>query len=734
MLVALAGLAQGASAQQPPRFELERVGLSGDGYDSERGWTNSMWGDFPVPWTPIRPAWYSGRTATQVNGERRGSHAWVHDRASGAAVRVGLYDDGHTRLDGVQNSAPHYRMNESVLLGHSSRAHSPTVFVGESAWAFDVNSGLTTRAGLYDAEHQSGRLLHNQWQGTSAGVLAYGQAQRNNAQGTLSGVSAWVYDTRSRLSTRVGLLGELYVGGGYAWSAISQITATGHVLGRSSYRAGTNWERSDHWVYDHTTGVTLRLGLGSGAPRTAADRDYTEDISMNDAGQIVGTTSGLMTLPSSEAWRLDAGAAAARVIGLRGAPFESAFDGVRDTVGRIRADGTVYGGTIRWRSDGAHDRHAWINHPVAGTREVLGLRRASDEGRPIARADGLARVFATGTAVGTTSRRSVSGQLSQEVWVRDESGVREIGLREPGLAGAEGPTEWTLNVYDDGAVVGASGVRAANEVVGNKLWLHDIASRRTHKLGLSGGRYTGSDGREEGRYVGRSATGHYFGEATSFAGVTPSFTQAWVWSAATQKTTELGLNGPDYIYNGRLLSSTISLLSDSGVAAGTSVRVNITAPTAASASVGSVAWYYDPATGISHDVLAGAANVVRRSDNYASATAEVLTPEGYLLGRYRQIDDEAGVYGRERAYLYRPDVGFHDIQSLIVGEGNEQVHHLQLNFSVHEGLQLLAQGYLRGQTPEDGRSLFILRPVPTPVAAGVLVLLGVSALGRRARR
>lgn len=226
------------------------------------------------------------------------------------------------------------------------------------------------------------------------------------------------------------------------------------------------------------------------------------------------------------------------------------------------------------------------------------------------------------------------------------------------------------------------------------------------QIGLTGGVFTGADGTQISDAEYLNAGGQVAGTSHRVVGPgTDSGTSTWVYDSARLSTLQTGLTDAAHSGSGGYQYSNNTFQDDNGVVMGYSRRY-----TGVNTQCGEDAWYYDPTTGMTTQATGGVPDTVYVATNYAYSKAVAQTDSGFMLGYYRRYP--GGVGGAEqRAFIYRPDLGFSDLGDLVDGglaqAGWDQL--LSADFGPSADW-VGGAGLVAGQNPAGGsQSAFIMR-------------------------
>lgn len=275
----------------------------------------------------------AGGFSLRYNGgaAQLGQAAWVTDGAT--THRVGLLSgDAAGGAAYVSTGGAAYgeliEIGPGYVAGNSYRYLGDT-HAGQAAWFVSMPGGPATRIGLWD-ETGSGADEFTSANGAQVtyvnatalvGGVAYaagttrrylGSAETGSSFGSGYGVAAWVYDTATGETTRVGLTGDEFtkISGetnsgteiGAQFSNFGVINAAGYIRGGTlSYSATTTATTMATWVsHVDDPGAVIRVGLHDPAGTPEEEREYTYAggnqnsallIDLTESGYLAGMSS-----------------------------------------------------------------------------------------------------------------------------------------------------------------------------------------------------------------------------------------------------------------------------------------------------------------------------------------------------------------------------------------------------------------------------------------------------------
>ncbi|MBM4061148.1 MAG: hypothetical protein FJ265_08640 [Planctomycetes bacterium] len=639
--------------------------------------------------------------------------------------RLGLFTPAHTGPGGHQESYAVLHLSRGHVLGSATRFANGNPF-GSDAWCWD---GATTQAiGLTGGSYTDPngfQYAQSTLMGTAGHVA--GWSRRLIQPAGYAGQDSWLWNGTATLP--IGLVGGVYLGSaGYQFNEPTHVNATGLVAGYSRRIDNVVHENGqDCWLWNGS--ATLQLGYSGTGYIMANGYQYSRIVALDDAGRALGFSDRFVNAYDSngrDAWIWQGGATTR--IGLDGPPYVGTNGfryngcGLMNRSGKAagtaqRLSGTTTLGSDSWFWNGyqAVQIGLWgANYTCPSGLQISEPRHLNDAGQ------------VAGYSVRYTGVSTLNGQ---DTWLwTSATGNRQIGLTGGIYIGSAGyQTSELLGQNDAGQVVGRSArIGGASSSLGVDSWFWNGTS--TVQVGLVGGDYLSSanvqvsDVFAFAALAGKSLTesGKTAGLSTRFLGTATNGHSAWVWNGNT--TVRVGLWGGIHRGSNGYEVSSIDRLDERGNAAGASWRV-----AGVNTTIGKDAYYYDAAANVTRRVLASVPHSVRTSDNYAFSEGTVLTADGYLLGRYTRF--LGGVDpGEERAFAFRPDVGFTDLGDLVAGglpaAGWDSLRSVNgFNWMA----EIVGHGFAAGQTA--GNSVFVMRPPAGGAARNVVYGSGCGGLG-----
>ena len=466
-----------------------------------------------------------------------GQDAWIWNGVS--TIQIGLSGGWNTGFDGRQFAEPQFLNDAGQVAGISGRFYSGVGTVnGRDAWVW--NGSSTVQIGFTGGVHLGSeglQLSEPTLQFASGRVVGF--SNRYTGVSTQIGESAWIWNGSATI--QIGLTGGEHTGtNGYELSQVRLSNSAECLFGVSSRFAGTVNNGLDTWIWNGV--ATVQVGL-TGGPNAGSDgyQDSNPKF-LNAAGQAVGTSNrylGTRTYNGMDAW---------------------VSNGASTT--QIGLTGGAYTGSAGYQ-ESTPTRHNEAGFVAGTSRRVVGV----DTGN------------------------------GQDAWVWNGVSTVQIGLiggGNTGSAGIQSSTPRFLNAA--GQVAGVSSrYRNVNTGNGADAWVWNGTG--TTQIGLTGGVHTGTGGFQSSNPLFQNEAGHVAGDSARITGSsTNNGTDTWVWDGFS--TVQVGLTGGVYAGSGGRQFSSISMFSESGVAVGLSNRYS-----GISTQIGQDVWYFDPATKISSAII-----------------------------------------------------------------------------------------------------------------------------------
>lgn len=630
--------------------------------------------------------------------------------------RIGLYGPEQTGSAGLQTSAAELFNAPGFVAGSSNRYLGVNTYNGRDAWAW--NGTTTTQIGLAGGVYRGSAGYQQsfpQYQNAAGHVAGY--SYRYTGVSTSNGRDVWAWNGTT--TTQIGLTGAGYVSSaGTQASILVAQNAAGQVTGYSSRYTGVGtYNGQDSWAWNGT--ATTQIGLTGGASTGSAGYQVSSPQFQNAAGQVAGYSqriTGVSTNNGQHAWAWNS--TTTTQIGLTGGAYTGSAGRQFSTLLSQNEAGQVVGHSTRYTGvDTNNGQDAWV---WAGTTTTLiGFTGTDYIGSAGYRRSAPQLQNAAGHVAGYSERVIGENTLNgYDAWAWNGTTTTLIGLTGAGYIGSAGYRHSVPKFQNSaGQVAGRSQrVFGVNTFIGYDGWVWNGTT--TTLIGLIGADYIGSTGYRQSDLRLQNTAGQIAGISNRYAMVqTNNGQDAWVWNGTT--TTQIGLTGGANTGNAGYQYSEPQFQNDAGQVAGFSHRI-----VGVSTQIGQDAWYFDPTTLVSTPIIGS----VRASDNFAFSQPSILTGGGFLLGYYSFFD--GGVNPAiDRAFIFRPDLGFTDLGDLVTGGLTASGWSTLLRPEFADAMStIVGHGYVNGQT--TGQSVFVMT-IPAPSAAGLLGICGLVAIRRQ---
>ena len=360
---------------------------------------------------------------------------------------LGLTDAAHTGSDGYQRSTASF-LNESGLAAGISERFDGLASLGTSAWIYDSASATTTRIGFFDAAHtgSDGSQASDVDFLNQAG-LAVGISDRFGALGNL-GYSAWVYDSASATTARIGFFDAAHTGGDGSQSSFANLlNETGLVVGGSERFASGSYTGQSAWLYDSTSGATSRVGFFDAAHTGSDGAQFSSANLLNESGLVAGQsdryTGGSYT--GQTAWLYDSASATTVRVGFVDAEHTGSGGVQLSSANLLNESGLVAGQSDRYTGESYMGQSAWLYDNTSATTTRVGLVDAEHTGSDGVRFSYANLLSQSGLVVGQSDRYLDEQYLGQSAWVYDSASATtaRVGLVDAGTPEAAGSSTAT---------------------------------------------------------------------------------------------------------------------------------------------------------------------------------------------------------------------------------------------------------------------------------------------------
>ena len=710
---------------------IQRAGLTGSPYTGTGGYQFSQVGVSLGVSSQL--AGYSTRIL-DVN-TANGRNSWAFDPITGVTTLIGLTGIDYTGLQGYQTSDNAFQNAAGQVIGKSTRYDSLFAENGQDSWFYRPATGLTTQIGLTGAVYTgtAGYQFSDVVSLNAAGQVA-GSSTRITGLNSNNGGDTWVFNSTTGVTTQIGYTGAGYTGtDGYQFSLINFQNSAGQITG-SSFRifdvAADNGR--DAWIYLPSSSSTVQIGLITGAHMGSNGYRSAFNIAQHENGQVVGYSErylGVNTVNGLDAWVYSSTTGTVQ-IGLTGTGYMGSGGLQFTEVSATNEAGYVAGLSYRYTGvDLQLGQNTWAYSTLTGLTTITGLIDSLHTHPNGTQTSSNDLLNDAGQIAGTSVRFDVAGFNGINSWAFDPiTGITlQTGFTSSRYTDSQGSQFSANNLQNaSGQVAGRSiTYRSDNNENGQDTWIYRPSTGTVVRTGLTGAAYTGSQGYQSSANSLMNNAGQVAGISIRVTGVdTVNGQNTWVYHATTGTQFQTGLTSAAHTGSQGYQFSGNSLQNAAGRLVGFSSRIS-----GLDNTIGQDAWYYDPTTHVNTQITAGVAGSVRASDSYAFSTVSVLTESGYALGQYTFFAGNAGA-GQDRAFLYRPDIGFQELGSIVSGglTANGWAN-LSSVLSSNDFQFLVGNGLALGQSP-DSQSVYVINAVPEPGSALLLGVLGMAGAWR----
>ena len=570
---------------------------------------------------------------------------------------MGLYDAIHTRNDGVHEGRLRHTTTTGFAAGYSVRWDKDSD-VGDSAWVYDSATGTSTRIGLIEpgeADRWSSIPNFLNQRGQVAGIARWNS----------SSVSSWgwFFDSATQTNTQIGFFDDQHTHtDGRQVTEVQALTESGHSFGNSMCYDGSTYMGRWVWAYDSNLGTTTRIGFfGTEYTSPINGEQYSAFRLANSQGFATGVSKLFPHYPGTTvAWSYDPATSAVRRVGMND-PSGNVFwpdgsDGILGITENRLVIGTFgYGG----------DHQAiWVHNDASNATTRAGLfdeEHTSPGGTQYATD---AEWNSSGQVIGRSNRYPADDGRREgwSAWMFDPATATSTRL---GFTDAEHTKvtdqekkSWAEAINESGMVIGGSerwevGTDNGN---GRTAWLYDPSTDATTKLG-NRSTIPGTGSYHHNTPAAINNRGQVVGEAQQTAGRAGN--AMWMYDSASDTTRQLGFDDDlhthpyeDYQWDG------FAGITDSGLVAGSSLRLGLYP---FNSSSGQTAWLYD------WDSDSTTSLVFSENAEYeAFSVVDHLTDDGIVIGKYQLFegDEDETIL---RTFIGSLDVGFFDFDSLVAG-------------------------------------------------------------------
>jgi hypothetical protein len=576
--------------------------------------------------------------ATAMGGLARASSPTYH------ITELGLNDAVHSDAAGRYHSQAALANAAGQVVGYSGQYDAAAdSFIMGSVWHFD--GAATHRMGLLDAEHttSAGFQFSNVNNLNNAGQAA-GVSYRY-ASGAYAGQSSWVYD--NGVTKRVGFFDAYHTSSSdYRFTEITGFNEAGQAIGNSASYPNILEQGLSAWFYNGAS--TTRIGFTGAAYTSATGLQESHAIALNNAGQVVGTSTQMSADPGQTAWIWSAGTIT--TIGLTSGAHASTSGRTWNDVAFLNDAGHVAGTSVRFAGEIESGSSAWIYN--GSTTNVIGLVDSEHTSSTGQQYSSVTVMNQASQVVGSSDRYIGTNSAGYSAWIYSGGVTTGMGLidsRHMSDSGIRYSDVVALN--EAGVAMGISTRFNHEQLWGQSAWVHKAGA--TQQIGLLDAAHESTDGYRYDTPEYLNQAGQIVGSSSEFFGGSEPGVATWFYDGSTSVQTGL-LDARHTRIDGARYSQHRDL-NDSGQAIGISVRYSDTDM----GQRGQSGWLYDHATNHTYPLVFS-----EDTDGSAETSPNSLSGEGVVLGTYRQY--APGQSDLVPFYWSIAD-GFHRVDDIVSG-------------------------------------------------------------------
>ncbi len=519
----------------------------------------------------------------------------------------------------------------------------------QAQWLPEYQVYSIQRIGLFGPEQGEGVPFSSLSAFNNSALIA-GSSWQYVASGI--GRNTWVYNVSTGTTVQTGLTAPANIGsGGLRYSETGRQNAAGAIIGRSQRYTGANSSNGfNTWVYNPITNTTVQTGFTGPGYTGSGGYQSGENELQNATGQIAGRSArvrGVNGDNGASSWVYDLATNTTVQTGLTGTANTGSlgYQFSRNTL--LNDAGQVAG--FSWRVTGVNTfngNNFWVDNPTTNATVQTGFTGAAYTGTNGYQNGQISFQNEYGQVAGYSQRvTGVNTINGQDTWVYNPTTNTTV---QTGLTGADytgsGGAQYSQHHHQNaaGQVIGSSR-RYTESGADNGLdaWVYSAATNSTVQVGLIGAGYTGSAGYRYSVIRSHSESELVVGRSDRFVDVDTEYgADAWVYNPATNSTSQIGLTGPSQTGSEGYRYSEPGTMNNAGQLVGTSRII-----TGVRTNIGQNTWFYNPVTGTTSQIgLTGPANTSITGSQYSQTQGDIVA--GQVVGhsfRYSGLAQNRGV-------------------------------------------------------------------------------------------
>ncbi|MHB0960359.1 MAG: DUF3466 family protein [Pirellulaceae bacterium] len=570
---------------------------------------------------------------------------------------LGLYDELHTRNDGYHEGSLQHTTTTGYIVGYSVRWNKDSK-AGDSAWIYDSATGASTRIGLIDPEGAEG------WSAYPTALNRRGQVV-GVTRVTNSSVGSphwcWFYDSATETQTQIGFFDEEYTRDrdGLQITEVQALTESGHAFG-NSYRYNVNdYVGRSVWAFDSDLRTTTRIGFFSTEFTHPTNGEQHSEFKLANTQGFAAGWSLLYTEQGSTSvgWSYNPATSQIRRVGMNEPGGNVLWSGGRDGILGVTENRIVIGHFYY-----GNNQAIWVHDDATNTTSRTGLFDAEHSSPGGRQYSYDAAWNSNGQVIGRSYRypNEDGFRKGASAWTFDPATVTTTRLgftdAEHTTASTKFKNSWATAINESGMVIGGSERlgRGEGTTTGRTAWVYDPAAGVTTKLGNLKS-IPGSDDYQSNDAWAINNRGQVVGSAIQTAGGAGS--AMWMYDVASKSTRQIGLADSLHTHpTDNFQESYLTVLADTGLIGGYTLRLGL-APHNSSAN--RTAWLYDFDSDNTTTLVFS-----ESAEQEAYSIVNYISDSGIVIGKF-QLFEENQELTIIRPFIGSLDVGFYDLQSLV---------------------------------------------------------------------